>query len=199
MRYTSKQSSQEARAAAKYSRALRNARGASIPEFGAAFSAFVLFGCIPVLNLGILPVRYAVAHEILNSQTHRVAMCDKITDAVTQSDAFASNPQFRAFGIKVESSQLAIKIVSKVNSTKQIKLPATSGVPTNWLPDSPSGPFYYYLEQATQVSIAPLLSASGPSTPGLTTPVTITITTDAEWENQSRDPNSQTQAFYITE
>lgn len=170
-------------------------------EFGAAFIAFITFAVLPLFDLGIVPVRYALAHEILNSQTHRMAVCTKVTEADKMLSASAWTGPLRAFGITIKQKSLSLRIVNKQNADKQVLIPAPAAVSTQWQPDSPSGPFFYYLELATDVSISPLLTLSAPwsGIPGMTGPATFRIVTNASWENVGRDSESPNEAFFMNE
>jgi len=196
---------QQAMASGKVGRkplAKRSNLGSILAEFSAAFLAFVVFIFIPLLDLCVIPIRYAVAYGAVNQLTHRMALCETVSKAVQMpaTDTWWSG-NLQNCGIHVTSSSLVIKVVSKLNMQTQVMLPVTAPVPTEWQPDSPNGPFYYYLELTSNLQIAPLLqmSSSGAGIPGLTGPAPVSIVTDAEWENLGRDPDSANGDYYMNE
>lgn len=177
-------------------------RGSTVPEFGASFVVFVIFVLVPLMDLGIIPVRYMAAYSILNILTHQMSVCDKVSqaDQMRHKNLWWKG-ELNKFGIHVANSGLSLKIVSKQNMSKQVLIPAPAAVPAQWQPDSPSGPFFYYLELSSDLEISPLFHMGEPwsGLPGLTGPAKVRITTDADWENLSRDSESPTEDFFINE
>ncbi len=54
----------------------RRQTGSSMTEFSGAMVIFILFIFAPLINVGILPVRYLIAHGIMTEMTHRMAICE---------------------------------------------------------------------------------------------------------------------------
>lgn len=181
----------------------RSKRGAAaLAEFGPAVIAFILFGFFPLLDYGVVLIRYGIGYGVQNALTHRMGLAEKISNA----DSMLNNDngwrtQLKKCGVKVKLTDLRLKVVNKSNLETQVLIPEPSPVPAQWQPDSIGGPFIYYLELQTNLDIDPLFPMTSPwkAVPGLTGPMTIAITTDAAWENLGRDSESLSEEFYLNE
>ena len=180
----------------------RSENGSALTEFSAALMMFILFMFVPLLDCGIIPIRYAFAYGVLNVLTHRMALCEK----VSQADQMLKTEKWwhanlTACDIGIKSTSLNLKVVSKQNAETQVRIPEPAALPAQWQPDANAGPYFYYLELTTELEISPLFKMDmfGAGLPGLTGPATIAITTDADWENLGRDSESPAQDFYLNE
>ncbi|HEY9732398.1 MAG TPA: hypothetical protein V6C89_10830 [Drouetiella sp.] len=175
--------------------AKRNNRG-SLAEFGPALLIFIVFIFVPLLDFGVLPIRYAIAYNGLNQFTHRLAMAEKMSDAEQMLKSERSLIRWlMSCGVEVTQARLDLRIVNKFNQEKQVVIPEPSPVPKEWQPDASDGPFFYYLVLTTDMKISPLFIMNLPwkGIPGLTSPCSINMATTAPWENLGRDPNAQIQ------
>ncbi|HEY9678906.1 MAG TPA: hypothetical protein V6C76_12935 [Drouetiella sp.] len=173
----------------------RNNKG-SLAEFGPAMVVFVIFVLIPILDLGVLPIRYGLAYNELNEFVHRIAMAEKMSDAIQMIVTESKMPNsLKAFGVVVAKTKLSLRVVNKSNQVTVRSVPEPNLVPKQWQPDGKDGPFVYQLELATDLKISPLFLVSLPwkGIPGLTSPWSATIVTTSAWENVGRDSNAPPQ------
>ncbi|MGH9550461.1 MAG: hypothetical protein ACRD3W_13855 [Terriglobales bacterium] len=179
----------------------RNEKGSSLTEFGPALAIFIIFVIVPLLDLGVIPIRYGIAYGVLNQLTKRMGMCEKLSQAnnMYMNEKWWVN-DLNASGIFVSKKALSIRVVG-TNQETAANLPTSAPVPTNFLPDSKSGPYYYYLQLTSTLQINPLFPMTVPwaGIPGLTGPVTIPITTEGAWENLGRDSESPTEDYFLNE
>lgn len=176
--------------------ATRRKTGSSMTEFSGAMVIFILFIFAPLINVGILPVRYLIAHGIMTEMTHRMAVCEKRTEA---SKLLKTNLWWTtllgACGVAVKNPEASLTIVDKDGGNKKtigIGVPLTN----DQLPNGTMGPFMYSIQLAADCDISPLFNA-GAGLPGFTKPVTIRMSSQAQWENLGRNP--ETTFYYINE
>lgn len=173
--------------------ATRSKRG-SLTEFGPALVIFVVFFFVPLIDLGVLPIRYAIAYGAINQFVHHVSLAEKMSDAdkMLKAEKFWSTTLTKC-GVEVSKTQLALKIVNKADQETQVIIPEPAPIPKQWQPDGAQGPFLYYLVLTADTKISPLFMMNLPwkGIPGLTAPCSIRIESASAWENLGRDPNSQ--------
>ncbi|MBA3857227.1 MAG: hypothetical protein C0507_10005 [Cyanobacteria bacterium PR.3.49] len=174
----------------------RSVSGSSMTEFSGALIIFILFMFLPLINIGIMPVRYLIAHGTMSQMVHRMAVCEKRTDAVK---LLQTNTWWTTFlskwGVAVKSPEASIVIVGKDGSDKtSVKL--NNNLSNDLLPNADKGPFMYSIQLSAKCDIAPLFNG-GAGLPGFTKPVTFNMSSQAQWENLGRDP--VTAQYYINE
>ena len=169
--------------------------GSSMTEFSGAMVIFILFIFAPLINVGILPVRYLIAHGILTEMTHRMAVCEKRTEA---SKLLKTNLWWTtllgACGVAVKNPEASLIAVDQGGSKKAVSMgdPLT----VDLLPNGTKGPFMYSIQLTADCDISPLFNA-GAGLPGFTMPVTIRLSSQAQWENLGRNP--ETTFYYLNE
>lgn len=173
----------------------RRQSGSAMTEFSGAMIIFILFIFTPLLNIGILPVRYLIAHGIMTEMTHRMAVCEKRTEAgkLLKTNSWWTS-LLSACGVAVKNPSVALLIVDKSNG--KTSLPLETALSNDQLPNGAQGPFMYSLQLSADCDISPLFNA-GAGLPGFTKPVTIHLTSQAQWENLGRNP--ETTLYYINE
>lgn len=173
----------------------RSKSGSSMTEFSGAMIIFILFIFTPLLNIGILPVRYLIAHGIMTEMTHRMAVCEKRSEAnkLLKTNSWWTN-LLSACGVGVKNQAATLVIVDKGNGKTSV--PISTALSGDQLPNGPQGPFMYSLQLSADCDISPLFNA-GAGLPGFTSPVTIHLTSQAQWENLGRNP--ETTYYYINE
>lgn len=175
---------------------MRRRSGSAMTEFSGAMVIFILFIFTPLLNIGILPVRYLIAHGIMTEMTHRMAVCEKRSDA---SKLFKTNVWWtnllKACGVAVKNQEVVLVIVDSSGSSKN-SVALGDMLPVDKLPNGTGGPFMYSVQLSADCDISPLFNA-GAGLPGFTSPVTIHLNSQAQWENLGRNP--ETSSYYINE
>jgi hypothetical protein len=174
----------------------RNTSGSSMTEFSGALIIFILFMFLPLINIGIMPVRYLIAHGTMSEMVHRMAVCEKRTDAYK---LLQTNTWWTTFlgkcGVAVKSPEATIIIVGKDGADKtSVKL--NNMLSNDLLPNGDKGPFMYSIQLSAKCDIAPLFNG-GAGLPGFTKPITFNMSSQAQWENLGRDP--ETKEFYVNE
>lgn len=165
-------------------------------EFSGAMVIFILFIFAPLINVGILPVRYLIAHGIMTEMTHRMAVCEKRrTEA---SNLLKTNLWWTrllgACGVAVKNPQASLITVDQGGSKKSV--PMGDPLSDDMLPNGTKGPFMYSIQLTADCDISPLFNA-GAGLPGFTKPVTIRLSSQAQWENLGRNP--ETSFYYLNE
>ncbi len=164
-------------------------------EFSGAMVIFILFIFAPLINVGILPVRYLIAHGIMTEMTHRMAVCEKRTEAskLLKSNLWWTN-LLSACGVAVKNPQASLIAVDQGGSKKTVTI--SDPLSVDMLPNSSNGPFMYSIQLTADCDISPLFNA-GAGLPGFTKPVTIRLSSQAQWENLGRNP--ETTFYYLNE
>jgi hypothetical protein len=174
---------------------MRSNKGELLSEFGAAITIFICCLLPPLLNIGTVTFRYLAAYALAGALTHNASLCDtrhhaiKLTNQPGRYQSFA-----KALGINFNSCD--ISIVCKNDREESLVLPLLRPVPVPWLPGGQRGPCQYLLQTDSNFDIPPLIS-TGLNIPVLSTPINVTCTMTAPWENLGCDP--VTQDFYINE
>ncbi len=165
-------------------------------EFSGAMVIFILFIFAPLLNIGILPVRYLIAHGIMTEMTHRLAVCEKRSDAqkLLKSNQWWIN-LLKTCGVVVKNPDAILVVVDGSGAGKS-SVTIGNELPVDKLPNGSGGPYMYSIQLSADCDISPLFNA-GAGLPGFTSPVTIHMTSQAQWENLGRDPASS--LYYINE
>lgn len=165
-------------------------------EFSGALVIFILFIFAPLINIGILPVRYLIAHGVMAEMTHRMAVCEKRSVAL---NLLKTNKWWEAFlascGVAVHNTEASLIIVGKSGNDKTSVL-LGNALSDDQLPNGNKGPYMYSIQLASDCDIAPLFNA-GAGLPGFTSPVTFHLSSQAQWENLGRDPQSS--LYYVNE
>lgn len=164
-------------------------------EFSGAMIIFILFIFTPLLNIGILPVRYLIAHGIMTEMAHRMSVCEKRSEAANllKTNSWWTN-LLSACGVTVKNPDASLLIVDKNNSKTSVSM--NTVLSNDQLPNGSQGPFMYSLQLSADCDISPLFNA-GAGLPGFTKPVTLHLTSQAQWENLGRNP--ETTYYYINE
>lgn len=197
MRLRFKPSSSNKRA----SRRPNRRRGAQAAEFAAALTALILCVVVPLVDFGIIPVRWLLANQIVSSFAGSLSRSETLSTAYEKMN---SDPTLRTLltrigGVTPRSIKLALVITKPADSSQQMVIDEPRSVPQNWLPDAPGGPFQYELQVSSLVEISPLviLNFGERKIPGLTAPFTMNLNSSSHWENLGRNPN--TNEFYLNE
>lgn len=174
----------------------RRQTGSSMTEFSASMVIFILFVFCPLINVGILPVRYLIAHGIITEMTHRISVCEKRSDAYNY---LKGNQWWTSFlskcGVSVSNPKLTMIVCGKDVGDKT-KFSNSAEISPDWLPNGTKGPCVYSVQLTADCALSPLFNAQA-GLPGFTKPVTISINSQAQWESLGRDP--QTSAYYLNE
>lgn len=179
----------------------RNLNGsAQISEFGAVL--FLLISCIvlPLLNLSIIPVRYAMGKSIVATEARSLARSESFSEAIKRNQQVADRwKDLQAIGgITVKNSALSLTIDSTKTKLEKICTgPRT--IPPSFLPNGSESPCVYMLDLKVDVDIAPLVTVSWQqwNIPGLTGPIAIQFHESSAWENLGLDPVSG--EYYINQ
>jgi len=164
-----------------------------IIPLGIFFHAIVV---ITLINIGIMPVRYLIAHGTMSEMAHRMSVCEKRTDAykLLQTHTWWKDFLLKC-GVTVKSPEAALIIVGK-DGTEKNSVPLSNNISNDLLPNGDKGPFMYSIQLSAKCDIAPLFNG-GAGLPGFTAPITFNMCSQAQWENLGRDP--ETTNFYINE
>lgn len=181
---------------------VRDSNGsAQISEFGATL--FFLIGCIvlPLLNLSIIPVRYAMGKSIVATQTRMLAKSETFSEAIKRnSNRDERWKQLEAIGgISVKDSALSLTIDS-TKTKRQATCTAPRMIPPGFLPDGNESPCAYLLDLKVNVEISPIVTVAWQkenNIPGLTGPMSIQFHESSAWENLGLDPVSG--QYYINQ
>lgn len=182
-------------------RRTRTSQGQHIAEFAAAFVLLVLCFFVPMLDLGIMPVRYFMSQEIVSSYARRLSLCESLSQAyaVMNADPSLEAKLIKLGGVKPQALHLALLITRVKPPPDRIVVEVPKTIPAAWLPGGSRGPCEYILEVRADIEVSPaiLISGSSPKIAGLNSPVPFTISATSPWENMGRNP--VTKAFFINE
>ncbi len=184
----------------KYINHPRNrSKGSALAELAPALFILIIGIVIPLLDLGFVPIRYALAYAVLTDVVHNLALSNKASDAYgkLRTDNWWRSALSKC-GVKVRKEpELSIDVIGPNGERQRFASGNLGSIPANLLPDPKKGPGIYRLELVVNMNISPLLVMQGGGVPGLTAPVPMTVRTQAAWENLGRDP--ETKEFYINE
>jgi hypothetical protein len=92
-------------------------------------------------------------------------------------------------GVTPKSVDLKLQIEKVSDAKTRLEVNRPKAIPSDWLPDSPRGPFSYTLEVSATVEIAPaVLMNFDPKIPGLSGPIPLVLRVESNWENLGKDP-----------
>ena len=175
---------------------VRNRRGGTIAEFGAAFVVLVLFVFVPMVNLSFIAVRYFIAQGLIQEYVHRLALSEKRSDAYVSVNTDTWWKEFcDRCGVTVSDKTLKLLVCGET-SPEKISIPAGTPVGPQWLPGGAKAPCIYTLDLVVSVDIPPVYNG-GPAIPGITSPIPLKIEGHSNWENLSRNPVST--EYFINE
>lgn len=179
----------------------RSNKGAQIPEFAAALILLVFLFFIPLLDLGIMPVRYFLAQELIATYARKLSLCESLSQsfAVMDADPSLETRLIRLGGVQPKNIVLRL-VISKTNPPlEQIVITEPRKIPKAWFPEGPKNPCEYILELSVDCQISPaiLLRYLGINVIGLTEAVPFRISATSPWENLGRNPI--TKGYFINE
>lgn len=182
----------------------RSASGSQIAEFAAAMVMLVFVILLPFLDFVILPVRWLMAQEIVNSYVRKLALCETYSQAyeILEADPSLSTRLERLGGVQCRKLNLKMRIARvflQPHPIEVLTVEKPGSIPPAWLPDGEKAPCIYNLELEVHAMIAPALLApsGGLSVPGITAPVPFLIRASRNWENLGRNP--VTRRYFINE
>jgi hypothetical protein len=177
---------------------LRRRNGSQIVEFAAAIILLIGFVAVPCLDLAIVPIRWIMAQQLIESYVRTLAMCETFTESLhtLDTDPSLTTRLVRLGGVRVESLNLTLKITRVLpDQTKMqyldVRVPGQ--IPAAWLPNGAFAPCTYALHIDARLSIAPavLMTLQGLTIPGLTAPIPVLLHASHEWMNLEQDPNTE--------
>lgn len=182
-------------------RKIRRDKGQQISEFAAALVLLVFCFFIPLLDLGIMPVRYFLAQEIIAGFTRKLSLCESLSQsfAVMDADPSLETRLIRLGGVQPKNIVLRLIITQTHLPNERIFVTEPKKIPREWLPEGPKNPCEYILELSVDCQISPamLLRNGGLNIVGLTEAVPFRIGTTSPWENLGRNPI--TKGYFINE
>jgi hypothetical protein len=164
----------------------RSKRGQQLVEFSCVFVLLVCGIAIPLLNLGIVPIRWALSYSFLENSVRNLARCETFSEALrtnaqdnSMDDALAS-----LGGVTVDKAHLYLQLHSEKRGTKEIDMPGK--VPQEWL----KGDSQVFLTRCVEISISPLITSRpfGLKIEGVNSPVKVCLVASSPWENLSKNP-----------
>jgi hypothetical protein len=175
--------------------------GSQIAEFGAAVVFLATIILIPLVDLVIVPIRWMMAQDAVNSYARKYALCETLNQSwrMMQSEPSLSTRLNSLGGVTVESTDMHLKVSPIAPGSGVLLVDVPGQVPSEWLPDGVKAPCVYALELTVNMTIAPaiLFRSSGKPVPGLTAPFPVVMTASHEWENLGRNPS--TGEYYLNE
>jgi hypothetical protein len=190
------------RCAAGFGRAKRlrthRRNGSQIVEFAAAIFLLTGFVAVPALDLSIVPIRWVMAQQLIDSYVRTLAMSETFTEAlhILETDPSLTTRLVKLGGVKVESLDLTLKITRVVQNpaeAKSFEVHAPGNIPPAWLPNGACQPCTYALHIDAKLAIAPalMIGFEGMSIPGLTAPIPVLVHSSHEWMNLGQDPATE--------
>lgn len=178
----------------------RNQAGSQISEFGAGLVILVVFILVPILNLVVVPIRWMMAQEMMDTYARKLAMCETLSQSfqLIESDPSLSTRMRSIGGIEIEYIDLSLKI-SRSSERKSYTVKQPQSIPPAWLPDAGNESSVYSLELETKARLFPAIvfNAGQVKIPGLTEPIPLVLRSTHKWGNLGRDP--RTGKFFINE
>ncbi|MGH9554144.1 MAG: hypothetical protein ACRD3W_32500 [Terriglobales bacterium] len=169
-------------------------------EFAAALVLLVLVFFVPLLDLGIMPVRYFMSQELIAQYTRRLSHCETLTQAFEQLNADPSlqTRLIKLGGVHPTSLTLHLLISTVKPPIERIVVEKPKSIPKQWLPDGNRQPCEYIMEIVAEVEVSPAMVLNAqPKVMGLSAPVPFILSQTSPWENLGRNP--VTTAFFINE
>jgi hypothetical protein len=160
--------------------------------------------CIPLLDLAIVPIRWMMAQELINSYVRTLSMCETFSESqrAIETDPSLKTRLQRLGGTNVNQIDLRINITRvshRPGEASSLDVTQPGRIPAAWLPDGSFAPCMYLLKLDVKASIDPaiLFRWSGMRVPGLTESIPVLLTASHEWPNLGQDP--ATEKFFINE
>lgn len=178
----------------------RPQHGQQITEFAAALVLLVLLFFVPMLDLGIMPIRYFMSQQLIQQYARRLSHCETLTQAYAEMNADPSlqTRLIKLGGVQPQSLELHLLISTIKPPIEKIEVIKPKTIPKDFLPEGRRGPCEYILEVLGQVEISPAIVMDfEPKVIGLSSPVPFILRADSPWENLGRNP--VTKAFYMNE
>jgi hypothetical protein len=177
---------------------LRRRNGSQIVEFAAAIILLIGFVAVPCLDLAIVPIRWIMAQQLIESYVRTLAMCETFTESLhtLDTDPSLTTRLVRLGGIQVESLNPTLKITRVLpdqTAMQSVEIHIPRQIPAAWLPNGAFAPCTYALHIDARLSIAPavLMTLKGMTIPGLTAPIPVLLHASHEWMNLGQDPNTE--------
>lgn len=183
----------------------RTQQGSQIAEFAASLGMFVACILLPLLDFGIIPIRWMMAREVISNATREVSFCETFTRAVrkTAPDSDLAKALTHIGGVEIENLSTKLKI-SRVpakagDEIECITVAQPGQIPREWLPDGGKAPCVYMVEVNADLKMSPALAVdfSTVRIPGLSAPVSLHLNATRQWEHSGKDPT--TGRFFINE
>jgi len=180
-------------------RTLARATGSQIFEFAAAIVLLFAFVSIPCLDLAIVPIRWMMAQQLLDSYCRTLAMCETFTESlhILETDPSLTTRLVQLGGVQVNSLKVTLKITrvmsNEAESQRVLEITSPGQIPSAWLPNGCMAPCTYALQIDARLAIAPaiLMNWGNKPIPGLTEPIPVSLRSLHEWTNLGRDPSTQ--------
>jgi hypothetical protein len=181
---------------------IRSKKGsAQISEFAAALVLLVLCLFVPLLDLGIMPVRWFLSHEIISTYARKLSLCESLSQAYAVMDADPSleSRLVHLGGVEPKNITLGLAINRTSPPFEHIYVTEPKKIPKEWWPEGRKSPCEYILDVSVELEIAPAILFRGttPAITGLNKPVPFIISQTAPWENLGRNPI--TKGYFINE
>ena len=179
---------------------VRSQKG-QIAEFAPALIVFVCFILAPLVDIGILPVRYFIANGVVTEYTHTLSLAESRKKAhdmlvANSGEDYWWKDFLTNCGMTVHEPKLKL-IVCGANASDKIELAANQLVPEEYLPGGSKGPCVYSMDLVVDIDIPPLYNGGSSGLPGFTSPITMKFESRSNWENLGRNPVSR--EFYLNE
>jgi hypothetical protein len=160
----------------------------------------VLF--VPLLDMGIMPVRWFLAQEIISTYARKLSLCESLSQAYAVMDADPSleTRLVHLGGVQPKTITLALVINRTSPPFEKIVVTEPKKIPRDWWPEGRKSPCEYILELTVDMEIAPAIifrGLGGPPITGLNKSVPFQISQTSPWENLGRNPI--TKGYFINE
>lgn len=179
----------------------RNRHGQQASEFAGALVILLVFIAVPMVDLGIIPVRLGLAQALVGNEVRKLALEEKTSRAFKSvEEGHELKDALKALGgVELKSLELALAIESSRSDSSRKIVTRPGSIPADWLPDGAHCPCNYMLNLKVEADVHPLVTAPlpGQSIPGLTGPVRAAFVEVSHWENLGRDPSSG--EFFVNE
>ncbi len=176
-------------------------KGQQLADFSVAFGFLIIFVVLPLINLGVVPVRFLFAQSAVGSFIKQLSLCESMSEAFkkVKADKEIEKMMVSIGGTHVKSARLAVVINSQKKVGNQIEVHRPKSITKVWLPDGENCPCQYMIKLSVDLEIDPLLTLPkvGGGIPGLNAPFPLTITNVTPWENLGVNP--ATQQYFLNE
>lgn len=177
-------------------------KGQQMADFTVAFGFLVIFVILPLIDLGVVPVRFLMAQTSVRNYIKQLSLCETMSQAYAKVKS--NNNEFDKLltsigGTHVKSTKLLIVISSQKKQGAQIEVDKPKAIQKMWLPDGSNCPCQYMIKLSVDLEISPLITLPKilGGIPGLSAPFVLTLTEIAPWENLGINP--ATQEYFINE